>query len=282
MATLYLVSTPIGNLGDLPARAVEVLRGVHRVLAEDTRRTRVLLKHFGINTPVTSAHAHNEAARARLVTRWLDQGHDVALVSDAGTPLVCDPGAKIVAGTLAAGHRVVPIPGPSAVLGALVASGLPCVPFTFYGFPPRRGRARERLLERVAASPETTVLFEAAERLATLLADLGDRCGGERRVAVARELTKVHEEFCRGTLDEARAYYERVPPQGEVTVVVQGAPAERAPQATDDEAGRALALALLAQGRRPSAVARELSRRLGLPRNRAYELVHSLPEESPD
>ncbi|MBI4541039.1 MAG: 16S rRNA (cytidine(1402)-2'-O)-methyltransferase [Gemmatimonadetes bacterium] len=281
MATLYLVSTPIGNLGDITYRAVEVLRGVGRVVAEDTRRTRLLLRHYGIGTPVTSAHAHNEARRAQLVSRWLGEGLDVALVSDAGTPLVSDPGARIVAAALSAGHRVAPIPGASAVLAALVASGLPFGRFSFLGFLPRGGAARARLLDAVATTSETAVLFEAPDRLLALLEDLAERCGGERCVAVARELTKVHEEFFRGTLDGARRYYEEVAPRGEVTVVVEGTAAEREPDAADQDAGCALARVLLAQGKRPSAVARELTRRLGIPRNRAYELVHSLPEDRP-
>lgn len=280
MATLYLVSTPIGHLGDLTLRAVEVLRGVGRILAEDTRRTRVLLAHYGIETPVTSAYAHNEARRARLVVRWLDEGEDVALVSDAGTPLVSDPGARIVRAALVGGHRVVPVPGASAVLAALVGSGLAADRFVFLGFLPRRGEARARALHRVGASEDTVVLFEAPNRVPALLADLVAHCGAGRRVAVARELTKVHEEFFRGTLEEARAYYEQAPPRGEVTVVVEGAAPGSEADAAEEKAARALACALLGQGKRPSAVARELARTFRMARNRAYALVHSLVDET--
>ena len=207
MATLFVVSTPIGNLEDVTHRAERVLRGVDLVLAEDTRRTGVLLKHVGSTARMTSLHAHNEAARRARVLAWLGSGRDAALVSDAGTPLLSDPGERIVQATLEAGHEVVPIPGASAVLAALVVSGLPAERFAFLGFVPRRGKDRSRLLERVARAEETVVLFESPERLLHLLEDLESACGAERRVAVARELTKVHESTFRGTLTEARRYY---------------------------------------------------------------------------
>ncbi|MBT8488372.1 MAG: 16S rRNA (cytidine(1402)-2'-O)-methyltransferase, partial [Gemmatimonadetes bacterium] len=223
MATLYLVSTPIGNLDDVSARATETLRSVRRILAEDTRRTRILTDRVGADATLVSLHAHNERERSEAIVAWLDAGEDLALVTDAGTPLVSDPGGRVVSSVLDAGHDVVPIPGPSAVLAALVASGLPAERFTFLGFPARKGRERERDLERIASAPETTILFESPHRLVRLLEDLGAVCESERRVAVAREVTKLHEEFIRGTLAEVAAYYERRPPKGEVTVVV-GAP----------------------------------------------------------
>jgi len=279
MSRLYVVSTPIGNLADITYRAVAVLGEVDRILAEDTRRTRILLQHYGVSTPLYSAHTHNEAARAALLVEWLDAGEEVALVSDAGTPLLSDPGARIVQRVVEAGHTVVPVPGPSALLAALVGSGLDPEPFTFYGFTPRSGRARAERLEEVAGSRHTVVLYEAPGRLARLLAELAERCGGERKVVVARELTKIHETFFRGTLAEASAYYEREPARGEVVVVVAGASDTGSAPADTDEAVRALARSLLEAGERPSAVARELSRRTGIPRNRAYEIVHSLSEE---
>lgn len=279
MATLFLVATPIGNLSDLSARAAEVLGSVDRVLAEDTRRTRILLDHVGVRVPVTSLHAHNEAARTAQVLERLGRGEELALVSDAGTPLVSDPGARLVREVTAAGHRVVPIPGPSAVLAALVASGLPADRFAFLGFAPRKGEERAALLDRVALSRETAVLFESPERLVRLLEELADACGTDRPAAVARELTKVHEEVFRGTLGEALAYYQESPPRGEVTVVVAAATDPSGPDAADEGAARALARSLLDEGRRASDVAREVARRLGLPRNRAYEIVHTLPSE---
>src|SRR5688572_11761553 len=200
MGTLYLVATPIGNLEDISRRAARVLGEVTRVLAEDTRRTAVLLDHLGVRAPLVSLHEHNEAERTEEALGWLAAGDDLALVSDAGTPLVSDPGARLVRAAAGGGHAVVPLPGASAVLAALVASGLSSDRFAFLGFPPRKGVERARLLDRVAGAEETVVLFESPERLGTLLADLAEACGPERGVAVARELTKLHEQFVRGTL----------------------------------------------------------------------------------
>lgn len=276
MGTLYLVATPIGNLEDVSRRAARVLGEVDRVLAEDTRRTAVLLEHLGIRAPLVSLREHNEAERTGDVLAWLLAGEDLALVSDAGTPLVSDPGARLVRAAAAAGHRIVPLPGPSAVLAALVASGLSTERFTFLGFPARKGVERARLLDRVAGAEETVVLFESPERLEALLGELVEACGSERAVAVARELTKLHEEVVRGTLAEALRYYSENPPRGEVTLVVEALPTPAAPDAADRSAARTLARALLDEGIRPSHAARELARRLGLPRNLAYEIVQNL------
>ncbi len=271
MATLFLVSTPIGNLSDISARAARVLAEVERIFAEDTRRTGRLLGHLDLRTPLASLHRHNEAARAARVLACLEAGRDVALVSDAGTPLVSDPGARVVDAALEGGHDVVPVPGPSAILAALVGSGLPTDRFAFLGFAPRKGGERGALMDRVAHAPETTVLFEAPGRLGRLLADLARACGTGRRVAVAREITKLHEEFVRGTLGEVRARFEERAPRGEVTVVI-----DRAPEGVADErAARELAAELLAAGATPSAAARELAARLDVPRNRSYRIVHS-------
>lgn len=273
MATLFVVSTPIGNLDDLTRRAAEVLGRVDRILAEDTRRTRTLLQHLGLATIPVSCHEHNEAARSVEVLGWLDGGEDVAMVSDAGTPLLSDPGQRLIEAVILGGHTVVPIPGVSAVTAALAASGLPATPFAFFGFVPRKGGERNALLERIAESRETAVVFEAPGRLTRLLDDLSEACGGERRVAVARELTKVHEEFVRGTLSEASRYYQERRVRGEVTVVVEPAPVAPGADTVDRAAGRALARALLDAGASPSRAAREVSRRLGVARNVAYTLV---------
>lgn len=278
MGTLYLVSTPIGNLGDISHRAVETLGSVRRVLAEDTRHTRVLMQRYHLETPLVSLHEHNETARLETVLDWLDEGDDLALVSDAGTPLVSDPGARLVAGVSARGHRVVPVPGPSAVLAALTASGIAPEPFTFFGFVERSGAARKRRLEEIAASPYTSVLFEAPGRLLKLLRDLAELCGAQRPASVSRELTKLHEETVRGTLEELAAYYGDGEVRGEIALVIAGAE-PRAASAEGDDAARVLAAALLARGERPSAVAKELASRMSLPRNRAYELVHELSQE---
>ena len=281
MATLYLVSTPIGNLADVSPRAEQTLRSVHRILAEDTRRSRVLADHVGAKAPLVSLHAHNERARIESVLAWLGAGEDLALVSDAGTPLVSDPGATLVEAVHEAGHTVVPIPGPSAVLAALVASGLAMGRFLFLGFPERKGKARQALLERVASSTETVVLFESPQRTVRLLEDLAKECGPERAVAVARELTKVHEELRRGTLAEVASHYRAHPPRGEVTVVV--APGASGLSEADREArldaARALALELAAEGMKLSAAAKEIAARLDLSRNDAYRIVHD-PDET--
>ena len=279
MSRLYIVSTPIGNLADISHRALEVLGAVDRVLAEDTRRTLTLLRHYRIDTPLVSAHEHNEASRAEQVLGWLDAGETLALVTDAGTPLVSDPGARIVQRALAGGHDVIPIPGASAVLAALVGSGLDAEAFTFFGFTPRGGRERTERLAAVAALPHTAVLYESPGRIGALLQDLERVCGSARPVAVARELTKIHETFFRGTLAEASAHFGRpgVRVRGEIAVVVGGRAADEG-DADADEAARVRTRALLGEGLRPSAVARQVAAEFGVPRNRAYELALSCSE----
>jgi 16S rRNA (cytidine1402-2'-O)-methyltransferase len=277
MGHFYIVSTPIGNLGDMTYRAVEVLRSVDRILAEDTRHTATLCRRYDITAPLVSAHEHNERARTETVLAWLAAGEDVGLVTDAGTPLVSDPGGRLVAAVIEAGHRVTPVPGASAVLAALVASGLDAEPFTFYGFLPRSGRARTERLDELAGLGHTAVLFESPGRLGRLLDDLAARSGAGRRVAVARELTKIHEEVVRGRLAEVADHFRGKAVRGEIVVVVEGA----APVslAVDEAAAAALAAALLEEGQRPSIVAREVARRLGVGRNVVYGIVQRLKEE---
>ena len=273
-ARLYVVATPIGNLSDLSGRARETLAAADHILAEDTRRARVLLNHIGVATRPVSLHAHNEAVRISLARRWLAAGDDIALVSDAGTPLLSDPGERLVAAAIGDGHDVVPVPGPSAVLAGLVASGLPCVPFTFVGFPPRKAGKRARALERIIDATETTVLFESPSRLAGLLDELAARTeanASPRRIAVCRELTKVHEEVFRGTPAEGARYYRVHPPRGEVTVVVEGRSGEGS-EATAAEL-EALAGSALDEGLSPTAAAREVAARSGVSRGAAYEAV---------
>jgi 16S rRNA (cytidine1402-2'-O)-methyltransferase len=278
VAKLFIVSTPIGNLGDLSPRAAESLRTSDRILAEDTRRTRVLVDRASSHAPLVSLHAHNEAERVRQVLAWLDAGETLTLVSDAGTPLVSDPGGRLVNAVASAGHTVVPVPGPSAVLAALVASGLPTDRFTFLGFPERKGRLRAELLDRVRTSADTVVLFESPHRLVKLLDELSVACGADRRVAVARELTKLHEEVRRGTLEEVAGYYRGHPPRGEVTVVV--APDESGPDESRLRArAESLARELLDEGRKPSDVAREVSGRLALPKNTVYAIVQQIAHD---
>ena len=284
MATLYLVSTPIGNLGDLSPRAEDVLRSVDRILAEDTRRTRPLAERVGAEARLVSLHQHNERGRVASVIEWLDSGENVALVSDAGTPLVSDPGESLVKRVAAAGHDVVPIPGASAVLAALVGSGLPTERFAFLGFPDKKGGGRRALLERVRTSNETVVLFESPQRTVRLLQDLMDACGAQREVAVARELTKIYEEFQRGTLMEVLAYYQENEPRGEVTFVVAPSGDEESEEVHAQlmDRGREVALDLLSEGVKPSAAAKDLAARLDLSRNDAYRIVQSLREDTED
>lgn len=273
---LYLVSTPIGNLEDITLRALEVLRSVDVVLAEDTRRTGVLLKRFDIRARLISAHEHNESARARLVAELLGEGKKVAVVTDAGTPLLSDPGARLVGSAIAAGFPVVPIPGASALLAALVASGISADRFTFYGFIPRKGGDRTALLREIAGSPHTSVLYESPHRTLELVDDLLEVAGPERQVAIARELTKVHEEIYRANLGDASRHLRDRQIRGEIVVVVEGS---REPATSPEEiaeSARVLAEALLAQGLAPSAVAKELRARLEISRNDAYQLVQDL------
>jgi 16S rRNA (cytidine1402-2'-O)-methyltransferase len=273
---LYVVATPLGNLGDLSARAMEVLRAVPVVAAEDTRRTRGLLSHLGASPRLLSYHAHSEEPRLETLLEILHDGRDVALVSDAGTPVVSDPGTDLVAAARASGVTVVPIPGPSAVATPLSAAGLKGDRYLFLGFIPRKGSERARLLARAAAEEWSVVFFEAPPRLADLLEDLARAVGGSRRAVVARELTKLHEEFRAGTLAELAGYYSEHPPRGEITIVLEGT---GAPAEPPDRTGEAVeqATMLLAEGLTRREVVRRISETLGLPRNDAYRLVMELP-----
>lgn len=269
---LYLVSTPIGNLGDLTFRAVDVLRSCDLILAEDTRRTRILLDHYDIGQRVLkSYHKHNEAARTDEVQAKLTSGGAVALVSDSGTPLVSDPGLRLVRAALDAEADVVPVPGASATLAALVASGLDPEPFTFFGFPPRSGRKRRELFTTLASLEHTSILFESPQRLVGTLEELAETLGHDRRAVVARELTKVHEEFVRGTLSEAAAYYREHAPRGEVVICLAAAP-DLLTDAVQDEA-LAHARSLAREGASSKEIVRALRERFGLDRNRSYDIA---------
>lgn len=274
--TLYIVATPLGNLGDLSLRAADLLRTVPVVAAEDTRRTRNLLAHLGASPTLLSFHAHSPERRVASLVEILQDGRDVALVSDAGTPVVSDPGAELVARVRAAGLAVVPIPGPSAVATALSAAGLPADRYLFLGFVPRKGSDRRRLLDLAARQEWPVVFFEAPPRLAALLEDLLAVAGAGRPAVVARELTKRHEEFRAGTLGELAGYYGSVEPLGEITVILAGtgAPHEAPP---DLERAGTLAAELLAAGMSRRDIAARLATELGLTRNDAYRLVTELP-----
>jgi len=267
---LYLVSTPIGNLGDMSHRAVEVLSSAALVIAEDTRHSRRLLDHYRIETPLSSYHEHNEAKETpRLVAR-LQRGDSIALISDAGTPLISDPGSRLVEATVAAGLRVVPIPGASSVMAALVAAGMPLDRFTFFGFLARKGKERTETIADIVASRITSVLFEAPNRVGATLSALVEAGAGDRAAVVARELTKQFEEFRRGSVADLAGIYGEVDPKGEVVLVIAGA--EKS-EVTADELTKA-ANALRASGKSPRDVMDHLVSALGAPRNLAYKIAH--------
>lgn len=275
---LVLVATPIGNLSDLSPRAVEALAAADVIACEDTRHSGRLLAHAGVRDKrLMSLHEHNEARRSAELVALVEGGASVAVVTDAGTPLVSDPGGRLVAAAIAAGLEVSAVPGPSAALAALVVSGLDTSRWRFEGFLPRKGPERRERLAEVASSPVPTVCFEAPHRLAATLADLAEACGATRRVVVARELTKLHEEVWRGELAAAAAAATTAPPRGEHVVVVDGAPASTGPG--DDAAASLAELVgrLLEAGlsRRDAAAAAEIA--LGVSHRAAYAAAHEAP-----
>lgn len=275
---LVLVATPIGNLGDLSPRAVEVLRTADVIAAEDTRRTRALCTHAGVAAGgrLVAVHAHNERRQAEELVARIRAGARVAFVTDAGTPGISDPGERFVRVCLDAGVAVEVVPGPSAALAALVLSGFPTDRFVVEGFLPRTGRGRTERLAELAVERRTAVLFESPRRVAATLADLMAACGGERAVAVARELTKLHEEVWRGTLAGAVARAGAVEPRGEHVLVLAPAPA---PAAADDGAVTDALVAALAAGATVRDAASSVAERLGIPRRRAYDLAVRLRAE---
>lgn len=267
MGTLYVVPTPIGNLEDITLRALRVLRGVSLILAEDTRHTRKLLSHYSITVPLRSYHQHNKVLSLDSVLAALDEG-DVALVSDAGTPAVADPGFELIRAARVAGINVDVLPGASALITAVVAGALPAPGFLFIGFLPRRSGSRRDLLEGLSILPYTLVAYESPHRLLATLRDV-DRSLGSREVVVARELTKVHQEVARGTAADLAAQFERTPPRGEVTLLIAGsAPTERdrTAEARDDILRRAR------MGERGRDAISAVADTYGISRNEAYRL----------
>ena len=269
MGTLFLVATPIGNLDDISVRALRTLREASLIAAEDTRRTGQLLNHFNITTELTSYFEHNKLAKLDAILARLENG-SVALVSDAGTPNLSDPGYELVRAALAAGHAVVPIPGPSALLAALVASGLPTDSFVYLGFLPRKANERRRLLESVAGEPRTLVAYEAPHRLLEALADV-EIALGDRPLAVARELTKLHEEIVRAPASQARRHFEQKEILGEITLVIGGAtgPASTWPP----ERVRAELERLVAAGAHKKEAARQVAQLSNWPQREVYRLA---------
>jgi 16S rRNA (cytidine1402-2'-O)-methyltransferase len=268
-----LVGTPIGNLGDLSPRAVEVLRDADMIAAEDTRRTRGLLTHIGVpaGRRLQAVHAQNEVARAREVAHVVSTGAIVAVVTDAGMPSISDPGGRLVRACIKEGLTVEVVPGPSAVLSALVLSGLATDRFVFEGFLPRKGSARSERLYAIGRESRTIVLFESPQRVLATLGDLAEACGPARKVAVARELTKLHEEVWRGTLEGAARNFTEVPPRGEFVVVVEGR--EPVEVAAGDDVLAEAARQEIQEGRSTREAADNIADRFNVSRRRAYDAV---------
>ena len=274
MGILYVAASPLGNLGDMSRRLVDLLRTSDIVAAEDTRRARKLLTHVDAHTRVMSYHAHSPPGRLDQLTSALEAGSSVVMLTDAGTPTVSDPGRALVSAARKLGTDIVAVPGPSAVTAALSVSGLPADRFTFLGFLPRKGAERRRRLEEASTSRWTVVMFEAATRLKQLLEALVDVCGEDREAVVARELTKLHEEVRCGTLRELVGYYEEHPARGEITLLVKGA-VEVQPQASPEMVLQR-ATEILATGSSRKDTAALLAKEFSLPRREAYKMVCDL------
>ena len=279
--TLYLCATPIGNLEDMTYRAVRVLGEAPLIAAEDTRRTRQLLAHFGISTRMVSYHEHNKAEKGPRLIEWLTEGNDLACVSDAGLPGIADPGAQLAADAVDAGVRVVPLPGANAALSALIASGLDTTRFSFVGFLPRTKEKRRACLADVAARRDTLIFYEAPHRLTETLQALLDTLG-DRPAAAARELTKKFEEFRRGCLSELLTWSRENPPRGEFVVVVGGAePAQEETGPVSPEEAAKIACSLIAQGMAKKEAMREAAKKTGLSRRDVYQAMLRDEQETP-
>ncbi len=269
MGTLYLVASPIGNLEDMTLRALRLLSEVNLIAAEDTRRARKLLSHYKIETPVLSYHEHSKSTRLDQLLDALAAG-DVALLSEAGMPGLSDPGYELIVAAWESGHRVSPIPGASAPVAGLVASGLPTDSFLYLGYLPRREADRRRLLQSIARQPRTVVAFEAPHRLVQSLDDLDQVLGADRRIAVCRELTKLHEEILRGSVAQIREHFSRVKPRGEFTLVIGGALES---SRWEEEAVREALARRLAEGMKPSSAAKAVALEAGWPRREVYRIA---------
>ncbi|MBN3882894.1 MULTISPECIES: 16S rRNA (cytidine(1402)-2'-O)-methyltransferase [unclassified Nostoc] len=272
--TLYVVGTPIGNLEDITFRAVRILQTVDIIAAEDTRHTGKLLQHFQVKTPQVSYHEHNRTSRIPELLEHLVNDKAIALVSDAGMPGISDPGYELVKACIEAGIPVVPIPGASAAITALSAAGLPTDRFVFEGFLPAKTQQRQEHLESLQTESRTLIFYESPHRLRDTLQDLAEVWGSDRQIVLGRELTKLYEEFWRGTIAEAIAHYSQREPQGEYTLVVAGIPASQ-PQLTEEEL-KAELKQLITQGISRSQASRQLAKFTSLPRRQLYQLALSL------
>jgi len=275
MGTLYVVGTPIGNLEDMTFRAVRILQTVDTIAAEDTRHTGKLLQHFQIKTNQISYHQHNRQQRLPELLNRLTTGKTIALVTDAGMPSISDPGYELVQGAIEAGITVIPIPGATAGITALSASGLPTDRFVFEGFLPASGQERQQRLEVLAAESRTLIFYESPYRLQQTLEDFATIFSPSRQIVLGRELTKLHEQFWRGTIEEAIAYYTDHEPKGEFTLILAGAPPET--PVLSEAALKAELSQLINQGISRSQAARQLSHLTNLPRRHLYQMALSLP-----
>jgi 16S rRNA (cytidine1402-2'-O)-methyltransferase len=278
LGTLYIVATPIGNLEDITFRAVRILQTADLIAAEDTRHTGKLLQHFQITTPQISYHDHNRYSRTAELLSRLQQGKSIALVSDAGVPGISDPGSELVQACVEAGVEVIPIPGASAVITALSASGLSTERFVFEGFLPTKNQERQERLERLQTEVRTLVFYEAPHRLRQTLKDFAEHFGGERSIVLSRELTKLHEEFWRGTVQQAIEHYTAREPQGEFTVVVAGG--EMVYEPLSEAALKSELQELLRLGLSRSQASRQLAQRTCFARREIYQLALAIPDPS--
>lgn len=274
--TLYIVGTPIGNLEDITLRAIKTLQTVDWIAAEDTRHTGKLLHHFAIKTPQLSYHEHNQQRRIPSLVESLSQGHTIALVTDAGMPGISDPGYELIKACIDANIPVIPIPGVSACLTALSASGLPTDRFIFEGFLPTKNKERQQRLSVLKTESRTIILYEAPHRLVETASDLALILGAKRSIVIARELTKLHEQFWRGTLEDAVQYYQDHPPKGELTLVIAGI-IETPNEITEDQLKTELQR-LLQQGITRSQASRQLAEATCLPRRQIYQIALGLPD----
>lgn len=269
--TLYIVATPIGNLEDMTFRAVRILQAVDMIAAEDTRHTGRLLQHFQVKTPQISYHEHNSNSRIPELLEYLQYGKAIALVSDAGMPGISDPGYELIKACIDEGITVVPIPGASAVITALSGAGLPTNRFIFDGFLPAKSQQRKEYLESLQSESRTLVFYESPHRLRDTLADLETVLGSDRPIVIARELTKLYEEFWRGTIGDAIADYQQREPQGEYTLLVAGTSSSQ-PQLTETELKNEL-LEIMKQGISRSQASRQLAKDTGLSRRYLYQVA---------
>ncbi|HBB32592.1 MAG TPA: 16S rRNA (cytidine(1402)-2'-O)-methyltransferase [Cyanobacteria bacterium UBA8803] len=278
MGTLYIVGTPIGNLEDMTFRAVRILQSVDVIAAEDTRHTGKLLEHFQIKTSQVSYHEHNRQQRLPELLGQLKQGKEIALVTDAGMPGISDPGYELVRACIEAGIPVVPVPGATAAITALIASGLPTDRFVFEGFLPPSTQERQQRLEYLAAESRTLIFYESPHSLRQTLQDLANGFGAYRQIVLARELTKLHEELWRGTITEAIAQYQEREPKGEYTLVVAGQ--EPGVPVLSEEVLKQELMQIMIQGISRSQAARQLAQLTKLPRRQLYQLALALPAPS--